>query len=103
MSEEYEKFLNWCEDKWTQEHKMQKLLSKLSNDDIDFLKEQYENRLKADLKAILVEIQLQMAEYEPKWVENDEQAVASCRTWEDLDRIIQNKINELKAESEDKA
>lgn len=44
VSEEYEKFLNWCEDKWTQEYKMQGLLSKLSNDDIDFLEEQYENR-----------------------------------------------------------
>ena len=59
------------------------------------LQADYENRLKADLKAILVELQLQMEEYEPKWVENDEQAVASCRTWEDLDGIIQNKINTL--------
>lgn len=58
-------------------------------------KDQYEARLRDDLKAILVELQLQMEEYEPKWVENDEQAVASCRTWEDLDGIIQNKINTL--------
>lgn len=60
----------------------------------------YENRLKADMVAMLTEIQLQMEEYEPKWIENDEQAVASCRTWEDLDGIIQQKINSLKAESE---
>ena len=66
----------------------------------DSFKKDYETRLKADLKAILVELQLQMEEYEPKWVENDEQAVASCRTWEDLDGIIQNKINSLKGESE---
>lgn len=59
----------------------------------------YEARLKADLKAILVELQLQMEEYEPKWVENDEQAVASCRTWEDLDGIIQQKINAIKDNS----
>lgn len=62
------------------------------------LQADYEKRLKADLKAILVELQLQMEEYEPKWVENDEQVVASCRTWEDLDGIIQNKINSLKEE-----
>lgn len=61
----------------------------------DSFKKDYETRLKADLKAILVELQLQMEEYEPKWVENDEQAVASCRTWEDLDGIIQDKINTL--------
>ena len=61
-------------------------------------KADYEARLKTDLKAILVELQLQMEEYEPKWVENDEQAAASCRTWEDLDEIIQNKINALEEE-----
>ena len=59
-------------------------------------KADYETRL----KAILVELQLQMEEYEPKWVENDEQAVASCRTWEDLDGIIQNKINTLKEQDD---
>lgn len=64
------------------------------------IKFDYERRLKADLRAILVELQLQMEEYEPKWVENDEQAVASCRTWEDLDDIIQQKIDALEAETE---
>ena len=56
---------------------------------------------KADLKSILVELQLQMEEYKPKWVENDEQAVASCRTWEDLDGIIQNKINTLEEQKDE--
>ena len=55
----------------------------------------YETRLKADMVAMLTEIQLEMEEYEPKWVENDEQAVASCRTWEDLDGLIQQKIDDL--------
>ena len=59
-------------------------------------KEQYENRLKADLKAILEDLRLKFEEYEPKWVENDEQAVASCRTWEDLDGIIQQKIDAMR-------
>ena len=67
----------------------------ITNVEIKHIKQLYENRLKADLKAILVELQLQMEEYEPKWVENDEQAAASCRTWEDLDEIIQQKINTL--------
>lgn len=55
----------------------------------------YEARLNADMVAMLTEIQLEMEEYEPKWVENDDQAVASCRTWEDLDGLIQQKINDL--------
>lgn len=64
MSEEYKKFLNWCEDKWEHDYKMQKLLSKLSNDDKDFLKDQYEARLKADMVAILTELQLEIEESE---------------------------------------
>lgn len=59
-------------------------------------KDQYENRLKADLKAILVELQQQMEEYEPKWAENEDQVIASNRTWDDFDDIIQSKINSLK-------
>ena len=63
-------------------------------------KADYEARLKADLKAILVELQLQMEKYEPKWAENEDQVIASNRTWDDFDDIIQQKINALKAESE---
>ena len=51
---------------------------------------------KDDMVAILEELRTQMEKYEPKWAENDEQAVASCRTWEDLDDIIQQKIDKLK-------
>ncbi len=56
MSEEYKKFLNWCEDKWAYEYKMKKILSKLSNDDINFLQNQYEASLKADMVVILEEL-----------------------------------------------
>ena len=103
MSEEYEKFLNWCEDKWTQEHKMQKLLSKLSNDDIGFLKEQYEARLKADLKAILVELQLEIEEKAIRkqgidsGFEYDYEFIQS----EEVVEIIQNKINALEEKIND--
>ena len=63
--------------------------------------EQYKKRLVNDTIAILTEIQLEMEEYEPKWVENDEQAAVSCRTWEDLDGIIQQKIDRLNTRNED--
>ena len=56
----------------------------------------YDESLKADMVAMLEELRTQMEEYEPKWVENDEQAVASCRTWEDLDGLIQEKINAMR-------
>ena len=59
MSEE---FLNWCENKWENEFKAQNLFSKLSNEDIDFLKDQYEARLKADLVALLEDLDLQINE-----------------------------------------
>lgn len=58
---------------------------------------------KADMIAILEELRTQMEEYEPKWAENDEQAVASCRTWEDLDGFIQKKINALRGTNEYKS
>lgn len=59
-------------------------------------KDQYENRLKADMVAMLEEIKLEFEQYEPKWAENDDQAVASNRTWDDFDDIIQQKIDALK-------
>ena len=67
---------------------------------ITMMRLDYENRLKADMVAMLEELRTQMEKYEPKWVENDEQSVASCRTWEDLDGIIQQKINELKGKED---
>lgn len=58
-----------------------------------------ETYTKADMMAMLEELKSEFEQYEPKWVENDEQAVASCRTWEDFDDIIQLKINALKGDS----
>lgn len=63
------------------------------------LQADYENRLKADLKAILVELQLDVEGQKfdvhiDKDVWND--AIGVCS------ELIQEKINELMAESEDK-
>lgn len=63
-------------------------------------KADYENRLKADMVTMLEELRLEFEEYEPKWAENEDQVIASNRTWDDFDDIIQQKINALKAESE---
>ena len=93
-----EEFLNWCEGKWDNELKAQRLFSKLSNEDINFLKDQYEARLKADMMAMLEEIQLEIAEYKSDRLvdmERDEMA----RIFSEL---IQQKINALKAEAEGK-
>ena len=59
-------------------------------------KADYENRLKADMVAMLEELRLEFEEYEPKWVENEDQAIASNRTWDDFDDVIQQKIKKLK-------
>lgn len=55
-------------------------------------KDQY----KADMVAMLEELRLEFEEYEPKWVENEDQAIASNRTWDDFDDVIQQKIKKLK-------
>lgn len=54
----------------------------------------YEARLKADLKAILVELQMEIREHDPGcgWEGYADKNVIDC--------IIQQKINELKAERE---
>ena len=59
----------------------------------------YEARLKADMVAMLEELRLEFEEYEPKWAENDDHKIASCRTWEDFDDIIQQKIDALRKET----
>jgi len=59
-------------------------------------KAEYEARLKADMVAMLEELKLEFEEHEPKWAENEDQVIASNRTWEDFDDIIQQKINALK-------
>ena len=51
---------------------------------------------KDEVIGMFTDLQKRMEEYEPTWVENDEQAVASCRTWEDLDGMVQEQINTLK-------
>lgn len=56
----------------------------------------YNARLKDDLVAMLKELRLEFEEYEPKWVENEDQAIASNRTWDDFDDVIQQKIKKLK-------
>ena len=60
--------------------------------------DQYEQRLKSDMVNMLTEIQVEIEEYEPKWAENDEQAQASLRTWDDFTDLIQEKIDKLKKE-----
>ena len=59
-------------------------------------KEQYEARLKADLKAILVELQLEIKEK----FENEFRI--SLVEPDDINEIIQQKINALKADQEGK-
>jgi ribosome-associated toxin RatA of RatAB toxin-antitoxin module len=85
----YEKFLNWCEDKWAYEYKMTKILSKLSNDDINFLQEQYENRLKTDMVDMLEEIKNSI-DYEF----HDDGGYYADK--DEVDVYIQQKINVLK-------
>lgn len=61
------------------------------------LQADYENRLKADLKAILVELQLEIDELEVPLLylaEDYEGGVLDCK------KIIQQKINELKGDQE---
>ena len=57
-------------------------------------KADYKNRLRADLKAILVELQLEMEELE------EEADIGKVVMIGDIDRLIQQKINELKADQE---
>ena len=86
MEMNYDEFLNWCEDRWTREYKMKRILSKLHKDDIDFLEEQ----LKANVIAILTDLQLDI----------EEKGMELCDsgwylTYSD---IIQQKIDALKEE-----
>ena len=62
------------------------------------IKANYLARLKAEKIAVLEELRAEFEEYEPTWVENEDHAVASCRTWEDFDDIIQQKISEIRGE-----
>lgn len=58
------------------------------------LKDQYEARLKADMVAMLTELKTEIEKLEPMYMD-----MISPRQ---INEVIQQKINELKAESEDK-
>ena len=62
----------------------------------------YENRLKADLVAMLTEIQLNIEENSyPENVYGDEYGIDKIIATDAIYQIIQQKINALKAESEE--
>ncbi len=62
----------------------------------------YENRLKADMVAILTEIQLEIEENSyPENVYGDEYGIDKIIATDAIYQIIQQKINALKAESEE--
>ncbi len=61
-------------------------------------KDQYENRLKADLEAILVELQLEIKEIQSLEGECD-YAIDECIYKYKVTDLIQEKINELKGKS----
>ena len=61
----------------------------------------YEARLRADLVAMLTEIQLEIEELYPKARKTYRDGLTSyCEGVDDSREVIQQKINELKAESE---
>lgn len=97
-SEGYKEFLNWCEDKWAFDYKWEKLLSKLSNDDKDFLKDQYEAKLKDDKVAMLTEL---VKEINP--IKECEQQIYGKEGWNFVGKcqdIVQQKINALRGTNE---
>ena len=61
----------------------------------DSFKKDYENRLKADLKAILVELQLEIEELVPPLCHNASHAKGCVDKWR-VEGLIQQKINALK-------
>lgn len=67
-----------------------------SHNILTMTRELYENRLKDDMVAMLTELQLEIAELE------EEADIGKVVMIGAIDRLIQQKINELKAESEDK-
>ena len=67
-------------------------------------KADYENRLKADLIDILTELSTKIGEIEDGYVEFDEENKRSLTMipLESVERLIDDKINALKADSENK-
>jgi hypothetical protein len=106
MGMNYDEFLNWCEDKWTREYKMQRIVSKLYKDDIDFLREQ----LKANVIALLTDIQTEIEELKLdypvgecthpllKIKTTEYQTKTAVEIKHDCAEIIQQKLNALKEE-----
>ena len=66
-------------------------------------KSDYENRLKADMVAMLTEIQLEIKELWDNrydvWLDN-QYYIGKSDTLEEVDEVIQQKINALKGENE---
>ena len=60
-------------------------------------KADYENRLKADMVAMLVELQKEIEELEPLCNECD-YAIDDCTSKAKVNNVIQEKINELKGD-----
>lgn len=64
-------------------------------------KADYENRLKADLKAILVELQLEIEEKKTDYDKDLKIEHDIYHAYNRCSKIIQQKINELKGENDD--
>jgi hypothetical protein len=62
------------------------------------LEADYENRLKADMVAMLEDLRLDFQEAELAGVLDNKELIFA----DEVDDLVQQKINELKAESEDK-
>ena len=63
----------------------------------------YETRLRADMVAMLTDLSMEIGEIEDGYAEFDEEEQKSLTMipLESVDRLIRQKINSLKAESED--
>ena len=69
----------------------------------DSFKKDYENRFKEDLVAMLTEIQLEIEENSyPEKVYGDEYGINEIISTDGIYQIIQQKINSLKSESEER-
>lgn len=71
----------------------------ITNVEIKHIKQLYENRLKADLKAVLVELQLEIEELDVSDVVPEYQDGAD-ETREYIADLLQQKIDALKGEQE---
>jgi hypothetical protein len=65
----------------------------------DSFKKEYENRLKADMVAMLTEIQLEIEEMAPTY-HNQDWSITDLVSISEVNKVIQQKINALKGEEE---